>query len=250
MSGRGQWYMRGLAVLVVLGLLGWGGYQIQRDEVMPVQTLQLQGVFQRVDAEQLKRVVVANMTGNFFTLDMQRLHRAVAALPWVQEVQVDRTWPGLLRVRIREQQPAALWNGTALLNENGEIFLRLDAQQAARFDLPRLAGPDDLAGQVLARYRDFAGALAPLSLQLSALALDRRRSWSLQLGNGMRVMLGRKNTSQRLSRFLAVYAKYFQGQALQPRYVDLRYANGFAVDWGETHGAVPLGFGQGERTVT
>ncbi len=250
MSGRRQGYVRGVTALAVLGLLGWGGYQIQRDDVMPIQTLQLQGVFQRLDAEQLKRVVAANMQGNFFTLDMQRLHRAVAALPWVQAVHVDRVWPGLLRVRVREQRPLALWNGNALLNENGEIFLRLEAPQAAHFDLPRLAGPDALAGQVLARYQDFASALAPLALELDALALDQRRSWTLQLGNGMRVMLGRENASQRLSRFLAVYAKYFQGQALQPRYVDLRYANGFAIDWGETHGAVSSGIGQGNKTVT
>ncbi len=236
-SGKGKLWRAMAWLLLLVVLLAWAAHLLRRDDFMPIETLYLQGVFERVDGGQLKRVVESNIDGNFFTLDIQRLHRQVTALPWVQQAWIERVWPGALRVRVREQRPVAVWNDQALLNGRGEPFLTLPRRQLAAFDLPWLHAPEGNAAKVLAGYHDFAQALAPLALKVAQVSMDERGSWSLSLDNGMRLMLGRKNRAQRLSRFLGVYAKYFQQQTPQPRYVDLRYANGFAIDWG--HGGAP-----------
>ena len=45
--------------------------------------------------------------------------------------------------------------------------------------------------------------------------------------------LGKENVEQRLSRFLAAYPDAFDDQLLKVGKIDLRYPNGFAVQWNE-----------------
>ena len=58
--------------------------------------------------------------------------------------------------------------------------------------------------------------------------LDARRSWTLQLDDGLVIRLGNKDVQARLTRFFRVYPR-LQQMATQVREMDLRYPNGFAI---------------------
>ena len=64
-----------------------------------------------------------------------------------------------------------------------------------------------------------------------ALRLDARGSWSLVLSDGAEVIVGRSDARPRLSRF----ARLLPQLTAQPRQLlrraDLRYTNGFALQW-------------------
>ena len=113
-------------------------------------------------------------------------------------------------------------------------------------NLPRLSGPEDSSAEVVAAFRRYQAALAPLGMTISELRLSPRRAWRLQLDNGMTLALGREQTDARLARFVALYPRLFGAQPatqnvaaaapgaaptapITPVTVDLRYSDGFAV---------------------
>ena len=69
-------------------------------------------------------------------------------------------------------------------------------------------------------------------MRLSRLRLDERGAWELSLDNGVPLRLGRcAAVDERFDRFIAAAARIVATRATEIRYVDLRYANGFAIGW-------------------
>jgi cell division protein FtsQ len=81
------------------------------------------------------------------------------------------------------------------------------------------------------RYRRYSRIVEPLGSPLERVVLTARYAWQLRLANGLNVMLGRDGdlAEQRLQRFVDVYAQTVARVPGRHEYVDLRYANGFAV---------------------
>ncbi|NOY72566.1 MAG: hypothetical protein GXP14_09350, partial [Gammaproteobacteria bacterium] len=70
-----------------------------------------------------------------------------------------------------------------------------------------------------------------LSLRIAWLEQDERHAIKLGLNRGTSLLLGRKNEMLRLKRFVDVYKKSFKEKSRGMDRVDLRYSNGFAVQW-------------------
>jgi cell division protein FtsQ len=66
---------------------------------------------------------------------------------------------------------------------------------------------------------------------LKRLVLTPRRTWEIELTNGIRLVLDRRDTGKKIERFAEVYAQHLAAKAANVQLVDLRYANGFAVRW-------------------
>ena len=71
----------------------------------------------------------------------------------------------------------------------------------------------------------------PLKLSVGSLQLDARRTWRVQLSNGLTLEVGRSHPVQRLERFVRVYPAILAAGEGRVLSVDLRYSNGFAVQW-------------------
>jgi cell division protein FtsQ len=215
------------AVLLLFGALDYALHL----PVFALRTVQLDAVPQRVDVADVKSVVRNELRGNFFTVDLEQTRRDFEKLPWVRKVDVRRHFPWQLDVKLEEQVALAHWNGSQLVNTDGEVF---DANTAQA--LPSLSGPDGSAAAVAQRYTRFSEMLSALGQQIAKLSLSPRGAWQLRLQDGLRVELGREQMEQRLARFVAVYP-YSLGTMQQPtRYVDLRYRNGFAAYLPAAHG--------------
>jgi cell division protein FtsQ len=181
--------------------------------------------------------------GNFFTVDIERLKHSLEKLPWVRSVNIRRAFPDRLAVQLEEHQALARWNGSALVNQQGEVFSAQSEQV-----LPDFAGQEGTSAEVAQSYTQFSRQLAALDLQVAQLTLTPRHAWQLRLNNGIVLELGREQMQQRLATFVTVYPyslAAMQGEVLQKnenkgagqqpvsaarvKYVDLRYRNGFAV---------------------
>ena len=69
--------------------------------------------------------------------------------------------------------------------------------------------------------------------------LSERRAWRLRLDDGTVIELGRDGVVPRLTGFVAAYGRTVASLEGKTTYIDLRYANGFAVrvrdqKWSET----------------
>lgn len=209
---------------IVCGLYGLG---LALDQ--PVRAVAVEGPFQRVSAVQVEKAVTASIRGGFLSIDLVRVQHAVESIPWVDHVSVQRRWPGGLRVIVLEQVAAARWGDSGLLNVRGELFMT-DARHVPP-ELPRLDGPPGTEPEVATRYLAIQGRLVEAGLRVSAVRLNERGAWELDLANGVTVRLGRRQVDERLERFLDAAVPLVTERATDIEYVDLRYTNGFAVGW-------------------
>jgi cell division protein FtsQ len=138
-------------------------------------------------------------------------------------------WPDTIIIRLLEQQAIAHWQGKYLLNSEGEIF---DPAENIQSDsLPWLVGNDGDAQKLLATYHQMNNALHHLGLRITKLELTERQAWTLILDNGMKLVLGRVDPIQQITRFVHAYNSIFGSRGTAVQLVDLRYPNGIAVRW-------------------
>ena len=68
-------------------------------------------------------------------------------------------------------------------------------------------------------------------MRITALQLDARGAWRIDLDNGVQVRLGRRQVDERFERFVVAALRLVAQRATDIDYVDMRYTNGFAVGW-------------------
>jgi len=196
--------------------------------VLPLKQVRIEGQMTNLDRAELERAVAEVARGGFLTVDLQQVWTAARSLPWVGEVHVRRVWPDGLRIRVKERVAVARWGDDGLLTADGEVF-RPSAATIPQ-GLPRLAGDDDRAPEVLRFYGEVSQRLAPLGLGLSELRLDPRGGWRLLLADGLAVAMGGGESTERsLQRFLRLYPELTsrgEGRLLR---IDLRYPHGLAL---------------------
>ncbi|KAF1708840.1 cell division protein FtsQ [Pseudoxanthomonas kalamensis DSM 18571] len=225
-----------LVVLPVVAVFnGWIG-----SDRWPLTRLRVHGELQRVDAAQLRQVVQPYAQRGFFAVRLRDAQDAVQALPWVEHAEVRKRWPDVMEIRIVEHRPFARWGEDRLLSEQGRLFpvpegLAVDA-------LPQLDGPDNQTREVVALYNEARQMFGALGLGVDTLGMDRRGSWSLQLSNGTRVVVGRADARPRLGRFARMLPQLLSRHAAPLLRADLRYTNGFALQWGKASATAAVSF--------
>ena len=203
---------------------------VLRPESFPVKSVSFAGEFRHVDQQALASAVVDGVRGNFFLLDLEAVRTRALTVPWVYEVSVRRRWPDGVDVQFSEQQLAARWGTSGWVNVQGE-FVDLRGQPGPE-DLPQFMGPPGMQSRLLEHYRRLDEILAPAGLRVARLTLSARHSWNIVLDNGLTLTLGREEPEDKVARFARAWPLALAAQSGRVRRVDLRYANGFAVEWG------------------
>lgn len=222
-----------LVALPVVGVLeGWFA-----SDRWPVRELRLHATFSHVSAAELRAAVTPELGAGFFAIDLGKVRDAVAALPWVGQVEVSKHWPDALDITVTEIRPIAHWGDSALLDRDGRIFRVPDAGVVN--GLPQFNAPDDRTADVMAFYRTALTDFTPYNLRVVGVDLSARGSWTLVLSNGGRVVVGNDHPDRRLARFAASLPILMRGHGDGFTYADLRYSNGFAVRWPEPAPILP-----------
>jgi cell division protein FtsQ len=220
--------MAGLILVAGLGVLA---DRLMDPAAFPIQELSVEGEFRQLEPETVRETVAGAVDGNYFGVELRRVERAAESIDWVREARVRRVWPDGLRVSVREHRLIARWGNHAWLNDHGEV---VELESVERPDLLRLAGPEDTAGQVFARAREWARRLDPAGLELRALTLNERRAWyavmaRVENGEIFSLALGRDDVESRFTRFVGAYRALPEDKVAAIDHVDARYPNGIAL---------------------
>ncbi len=214
-----------LLTLLAAGLLS-GLIDSQRWQI---RTLEVEAPFKRVSAEQIRRVLAGMPSRSFFRLDAEQLRSRLQNMDWVERVSVVKKWPDTVQVRLLEHEPVAIWNGTRLLNQDGQIFAVADVP--ALNNLPRLHGRDVTASAVWDQYQRFNNLLKTTGADIQAVTVSDRGAWELTLRNGLKIRAGSRKLDARLGRLADSWDALLRLGRGVPEYVDLRYPNGFSSKW-------------------
>lgn len=220
--------------LLLAAALGWWAL---RHPVFALGGITVQGEVTHNSAVSLRANVAPRITGNFFTVNLPAVREAFQAVPWVRGAVVRREFPNRLRVALQEHHAVAFWGEegeSRLVNSFGEVF-EANTGDVEQDDLPRLAGPDSSAAQVLALYRALKPLFEQLDLGVQELALTGRGSWRLSLDNDAVVELGRGTQEEvmaRSERFVRTLTQAASKYGRRPEALlsaDLRHEGGYAI---------------------
>ena len=218
-----------LALFAAVALL-WGGLSwALRHPAFAFREVVIQVPPERATPAHLE-AAIRELSGTFFTMNLDRARGAFARVPWVRTVALRRQWPHRLEVTIEEHVPLGRWNDGQLVNALGEVFVA-DYNDV----LPQFDGPDGSAPQVAGRYGEWRETLAQLSLSLDGVRLSPRGGWHLSARSAagpLAIELGREDPTARLEHFATADGRTIDTLArsgTRIEHVDLRYRNGFAA---------------------
>lgn len=228
---REMWAGVAFLFVVIVGLVIGGikaNQYLYDEQQMPVQVIDFSGDYQHIDITKLERLIRQAQPGSFFALDVNEVFELVESQSWVYRASVRKKWPNTLKIYLVEQQPVAKWNEDLLLNPYGDTF----NDEGVTLSLPRLYGPGGSEKTALEGYNAMHALIGTTDMAIDELSLSERFAWQVQLKNGIKLNLGRKEFIDRLQRFIDVYPLLTQ-QEKAVKYVDLRYDTGVAVGWAD-----------------
>ncbi|MEM7026823.1 MAG: cell division protein FtsQ/DivIB [Pseudomonadota bacterium] len=228
-STRRKQFTGSVLVILIIALMVWGGRYLSNPDTLPIKQVRVEGDFTRLSPVDLQQLVTNKVRGGFFNLNVDAVRDALLAEPWVSKVSVQRVWPDGLRVIVTEQIPIVRWGEKGLLNKSGDYFQ--PESMTIPQHLPLLTGPEGSEILLLKRFQEMQQRVNEIKFSIVQLTLDERRAWSFTLANGIYIILGRKQVSERFQRFLDLIPTTVAGRIEQTATVDMRYTNGFAVKW-------------------
>ncbi len=211
-----------LVIIVLLVTLDW----LLQSDTYQVEQLAFEGKFEHVTEHQLEQVLLPVVEKNYLMLDLDDIRNRVESLPWVKRAWIRRNWPNGIHIRFVEETPVALWGDNSSVNANGRVIPAIEKNMIST--LPRLNGPTGSSQMVLATYNRFRVIAQGMGARIAALKLTSRRTWQLTLARGTEIVIDQKDSEKKFERL----ARVFDQLGTSPKRLDLRYTNGFAVDWG------------------
>ena len=219
----------GTVVVVLFSWLGWREVKAQGADWLPVRYVRIEGAFQYIAKEKVKRVLKEQVNNGLYNADIQQIQLSVNQLPWIESVRVKRVWPDAIDIRIVEQTPVVRWRGEGLLNQQGEVFVPDNISEFS--GLPLVSGPVGNERKLLEIMKGLDVALSDRQMELVEFLVNERRAWSIKLKNGVEIILGRNDPLSKFQRFLKTVALIGEEQVEKVVVVDLRYSNGYALTW-------------------
>lgn len=220
----------GVAMLfALLGLIMTGIYYYSQPSTLPIKKVQVEGDFRNLSTSRLQTLVTEEVTGGFFTVNVAEVRNKLLEAPWVEHVSVNRIWPDTLRVFVKERVAVVRWGELGLLNAEAMHFVPPPA--TIPHDLPVLNGPEGSYRLMLERFNELQNILEHMNLKLMTLTMNERRAWSFTVHTGFEVVIGRMDYEKRIKRFSEVVVKAMASRLQQVKKVDMRYTNGFAIEW-------------------
>lgn len=209
-----------------------GVRQFDWARAFPLSTVKVYGIL-KMNREEIRSVVLPFLRGGFFALNIEALHDKLLQNPWTSSVIVQRKWPDELSITFVERTPVANWNNQALLSDAGELFIPkvMTGYEA----LPVFHGPSNQQLLMLSYSRNINRLLQSVHVRIRELELNSYGAWQLTLDNGVRLYVGHKDVLMRVSQFVAVYSKLQDEKRGAIASIDLRYPNGMAVQWADSH---------------
>ena len=212
----GRTVLRGLGLVALLAALGWVGLQLDgwagSSPRFALRNLRVSGLRRATEKELLRLAGVAPGM-NLWSLDPAAVSQAMGVHPWVRSVEVTRSLPDTLLLRVEERAPVALavLGDLYVVDADGAPFKRVSPAEA--LDLPLLTGLTREAAE-----KDPTGTAVRLREALGVAdayqrAFERPRLSEVQLGeagfdlviaDGTRVVLGRDDLDGQLRRLRRV----------------------------------------------
>ena len=216
----------------VVGLAVFGLKGLKAE--MPIERVTVQGDFYQIDKDALELTLAPLVGSNYVDVDIKAMKETLMNFAWVESVQVRKVWPASLEVTVIENRAIATWGSDGFVNEYGKVFKPDQVKREYLTGLPDLNGLDKQSDLVLSTYVDLVELARGSDLKIVQFSLHANSFWKLSFHQGSEVLLARERELQSFKTFLDAYNKGKLSIANQDiAKVDMRYSNGFSVEYSE-----------------
>lgn len=129
-----------LALICFLVLAGLGIRHVVHQPYFDIHHIEVTGDTSFTNVGALEKTLWEKLNGNYFFADLDPMRAAVEEVPWVASAKVERLWPDTIRVEIEKRRPIAIWGGTRLISDRGEIFAPKNLDTPEAQGLPSFSG--------------------------------------------------------------------------------------------------------------
>ena len=191
-----------LALICFLVLAGLGIRHVVHQPYFDIHHIEVTGDTSFTNVGALEKTLWEKLNGNYFFADLDPMRAAVEEVPWVASAKVERLWPDTIRVEIEKRRPIAIWGGTRLISDRGEIFALKNLDTPEAQGLPSFSGPDAMAHEVVEMYGPLSVTVEKLGAKIRDLSVTDRGSWSVVIEGGdipsTKIELGRNTRDSRV----------------------------------------------------
>ena len=221
--------------------------QLLRPGRFTIERMDIHGSSAQVDAQTVERTAWLALIGNYFTADLEKIENALVRLPGVYQAAVRRHWPDTLEISITEAGAIALWYATNGSASEGQDYVNLPPDSTITLQ-PVLRSPTADRHTVIDAFLYLVSSLSPFGLEVKSLSVNEVGDWvvvlqsvTLQIPVELEIVVGKGDPVRKVDQFAAVFDSFLQDRLLDIERVDMRYDNGFAVQWrGGGSGVVQL----------
>ena len=215
-----------IAVLIIADQLRIDWSRLLFNEI---KYIRVEGEYKRIDRFEIEQLLSPFIDHSIGRTEMGLIEKTLKDLPWVKHVLIKRSWlDETLVVSLQEREAVAYWGGRALLDTEGEVFR---PRLIANDNLPILEAQTNREKEMLHFYNRLTDWLAPIGSRIVYLREDPSRTYTVQLENMPRLILGRHLFEDRINRFVAAYYAGLSDYMHHIACIDLRYLDGFSASW-------------------
>lgn len=200
---------------------------------MPIQHVFVKGDFYQIDKQELEHTLAPLVGSSYLDVDIKTIKESLMDFAWVQSVEVRKIWPASLEVSVVENQAIATWGENGFVNEFGKVFKPENVNKEFLVGIPDLNGLDKQSDLVLNTYVQLSDLSRRSNLKIVQFSLFANNYWKLTFDQGSEVLLAKGRELQSLNTFLEVYQQRLKNSQQHLVRVDMRYNNGFSVEFGD-----------------
>lgn len=198
---------------------------------------------------ELQQVVGTKADTNIYQVNLQDYKNKIEAISWVNQVDIKRDWEKGLVVTVIPRQPVAKYGSEKLIDAQGQVFTPPDPEVLNQ-PWMQLQGDVATSATVMQQSKQVTEWFRPLGLKLEEVILTPRMTWLFRFDNGLRVLVDKDNTSEKLYKLSLLLQNQLKPKLAQIESLDLRYKNGMAVTWRAAINAEIPDTAQATQTLT
>ena len=156
----------------------------------------------------IKDIVEIYNDGSIFNIDLSSTYNKIKQNSWVKEVSIERVLPNIIKIKIIENQPIAIWQNkkdNKLIAANGDIIFDGNVNDFKN-DFPIIKGKKSVENifsilKILETNQNF-------SKNIWSLTFVNERRWDLHFNQGLIVRLPSKDINKAWQKIIKLHKNY------------------------------------------
>ncbi len=156
----------------------------------------------------IKDIVEIYNDGSIFNIDLSSIYNKIKENSWVKEVSIERVLPNIIKIKIIENQPIAIWQNkkdNKLIAANGHIIFHGNVNDFKN-DFPIIKGKKSVENifsilKILETNQNF-------SKNIWSLTFINERRWDLHFNQGLVVRLPSKDIKTAWQKIIKLHKNY------------------------------------------